>query len=283
MNPIGMDPIMVFDNNDEGIVRTRAGLPLATSVGHPITSYRSLLQKVAALHYHNPRFKLLFRGQSKDYKSIVKDRETSHSNLFPSLLRGNVGEDKKALLDRRFQQLRRAEDMLVKRIHEREIMVHQLVRWAVLQHYHVCPTPLLDVTHSLQSALSFASSNNSNSGYLYVLAVPQTTVPISISLESLTQVVDLQQLCPPDALRPHFQSAALIGDYPIVTSTEMTHGRAAMIGNNFSCRLLSKFSLSSIKAWGAEGFRPIASSVLFPDDADSWYKPTQEIRMAIGT
>jgi len=263
MIPLGIDPIMAFDSESEDIINCRrTGLPLAARSGHLVSSYPELLKKVAALHFHNPRFKLLFRGQANDYKSIVNDRETIHSNLFPALLRGQIGENKKDLVERRFAVLSRAEYALKKRLAIQELHTHQLVRWAILQHYEVCPTPLLDVSYSLHSALSFAVIAGADIGYLYVLAVPQISGPITTSLESLTQTIDLTQVCPPDALRPHFQSAVLIGDYPILTSTEMTHSGKAMIGNNFSCRLLSKFQLGSLATWTEQGFHPTEHSIL---------------------
>ena len=102
MKPIGIDPIMAFDENTDHIVRCdQVGLPLAARPGHRVTSYRDLLRKIAELQYHNPRFTLLFRGQSLDHKSIVNDREAIHSNLFPSLLRGLKGEEKAELLGKK--------------------------------------------------------------------------------------------------------------------------------------------------------------------------------------
>src|SRR5437667_8777920 len=95
---------------------------------------------------------------------------------------------------------------------------------ALLQHYQVVATPLLDVTHSLQTALSFALADNRDEVYLFALAVPQLTGPISVSIESMTQVVDLTQVCPPAALRPHFQSGLLISDYPVIDNARASHG-----------------------------------------------------------
>jgi hypothetical protein len=282
MNPIGIDPIMAFDDKTDHIINCdRVGLPLAARPGLRVVSYRDLLRKIAELQYHNPRFTLLFRGQPHDYKSIYNNKETSHSSLFPSLLRGSQGRKKIDLLRERFAKLKKAEDLLADKIRNTEVLRHQIVRWAVLQHYEVCSTPFLDVSFSLQTALSFSVDAENNAGYLYVLAIPQAAGPISTSLESLTQIVDLQKLCPPEALRPHFQCGALISDYPILTDVESTHGKKGMIGNNFACRLLSKFRLESIGAWSGEGFQPTAASVLYPNDKDSWFEPTQEIKTAI--
>lgn len=148
----------------------------------------------------------------------------------------------------------------------------QIVRWAILQYYKVCPAPLFDVTKSLQTALSFATSPNRDNGFLYVFGFPQLTGVVSISIESMTQVVDLSQLCPPQALHPHFQTAFLAGDYPAINSREQSHGQNEMIGNNFSCRLLAKFRLTNCSAWVSEGFKATPQKLLFPNRKDEWYR-----------
>lgn len=184
-------------------------------------------------------------------------------------------------LDRRFALLALAEEELKKRLAVREIYRDRILRWAILQHYEVVATPLLDVTQSLQTALSFALSDDRDEGYLFALAFPQLTGPISVSIEAMTQVVDLTQVCPPEALRPHFQSALLVGDYPVVDNTRSSHGGKGMIGNNFSCRLLSKFKLTNGRKWFDEGFAPTRRDVLFPNPYDGWFAEVDGIKRGI--
>ena len=81
------------------------------------------------------------------------------------------------------------------RLRQADIYHNEFVRWAILQHYEVCSTPLLDVTHSLQSALSFAIGDGASEGYLFVLALPHLTGPISVSIGSKTIAIDLTQTC----------------------------------------------------------------------------------------
>ena len=147
----------------------------------------------------------------------------------------------------------------------------RIVRWAILQHYEICPTPLLDVTLSLQIALSFATSpQHPDEGYLYVFAVPLLNGPISVSTESMTQVIDLAQIFPPNALRPHFQSGILLSDYPEYTGREQTHQGRGGIENDFGCRLLAKLHLVNMATWRDEGFQPTHPAILFPDAIDIW-------------
>lgn len=166
----------------------------------------------------------------------------------------------------------------MKELPQADIHRNQYVRWAIIQHYEICPTPLLDLTQSLQSALSFAIGDGRKEGYLFVLAFPHLTGPVSVSVESMTQTIDLTQLCPPEALRPHFQSGVLVGDFPSFESLETTHGGEGMIGNNFSCRLLTKFHLANCASWRAEGFTSTPQAILFPNDRDRWFSALRAIK-----
>jgi len=276
---------MVFDAEHDEIVNSAAdsvatpGFVLSNRDGHAVSSYVELLTKVASLSYYNRRFQLLFRGQKTDYKM---SSSTNTSDLYPSILRQFVSKrsERRNALDREFDLLRTAEQLLVEHIRNRDLVESQIVRWAILQHYEVCKTPLPDVTASLQSALTFAIGDR-NEGYLYVLAFPQLTGGVSVSIESKTQVINLSQICPPVALRPHFQQGLLAGDYPEIRSREQSHGQSGMRGNNFSARLLTKFKLQNCHAWRTEGFTPTPDDLLFPNAIDPWYDLTQRVRKKI--
>jgi len=285
MEILTKNTIMVFDAEHEHIVNSAAddvptpGFVLSNRDGHEVRSYIELLQKVAALSFYNRRFRLLFRGQKADYKM---GGSAKTSDLYPSILRGftaNPG-DRKDQLDHAFKTLEKAESLLAQEIRNRELVESQIVRWAVLQHYEVCRTPLLDVTASLQSALTFAIGDR-NEGWLYVLAFPQLTGGVSVSVESQTQVIDLSQICPPEALRPHFQQGLLASEYPEIRSRSQSHGQRGMRGNNFAARLLTKFRLVDCRAWQAEGFAPTPDSVLFPNAVDPWFAKTKAVKVAL--
>lgn len=273
-------PFMAFLPTESEIVRCDAvGLPLACKDGHPVRSYVELLRKVAALSYHNSRFQLLFRGQRKDHRINMKGEPANRSSLYPSILRPIAGPRRDLLLESRFERLARAEAYLGEELGDQDVRTLRIVRWAILQHYEVCETPLLDATLALQTALTFATSDSkSGDGFVYVFAVPQLTGPVSISTESMTQTVDLSQVCPADALRPHFQSGVLICDYPEYTNRHETHNKLGFVANSFACRLLSKFHLLDIGNWPSEGFTPTSKKILFPDVHDAWHKATQAVR-----
>ncbi|WP_133512954.1 FRG domain-containing protein [Candidatus Thiosymbion oneisti] len=73
--------------------------------------------------------------------------------------------ERRNALDREFELLKNAEQLLVEHIRRRDLIENQIVRWAILQHYEVCKTPLLGVTASLQSALTFAIRDRSERRY----------------------------------------------------------------------------------------------------------------------
>lgn len=286
MEPLLNEKVYTYSSkNGQGL--SKAGLPLSTQSAYPVKSYFELLRAVAHLQFYNRRFRLLFRGQDKDYNTphiVARASTPFRSNLYPSILRGQIGKRKSDILPSRFDRLFKAEELLKSKSSDGYMHKHKLIRWAMLQHYEVCPTPLLDVTYSLDVALSFAALSQGGSGNLFVLAIPQTSGPISTSLESGTQVIDLQQFCPPDVLRPHFQNGCLVGDYPIIDGPDDTHGgrrKGAGIGNNFACRLLAKFQLESLNGWDKEGFYRKTKAVLFPNKEDKWYAKMLEIKSAI--
>lgn len=287
MHPLSIDTYMVFHPDHNDIVNAQdvapAGFVLSNRSGHQVSSFIELLKKIAKLSYHNSRFHLYFRGQSKDYSTNYRGEPISTSSLYPSILRPTGTENRKDALRKRFDKLAYAEDLLkALPISIGDLHQNQLIRWALLQHYEVTPTPLLDVTLSLQSALSFALNGSREEGYLYVLALPHPHGPLSVSLESMTQIVDLAQVCPPEALRPHFQSGQLLSDYPAVSSVELSHDGRGMRGNNFAARLLSKFRLTNCRNWEAEGFTPTPDSILYPNEADQWYREIAPIKAKLG-
>ena len=282
VNVLGDGKFVVFDSSERHAERMRVDLTLAAGSAHRVQRYDELLKRVATLSFHNSRFRLLFRGQTNDYRIESHDGTGGRSVLFPSILRKSKASPKQ-----RFARLRQAERLLVDEL-PREDSLHlnlPLSRWAILQHYEVCETPLLDVTHSLQVALSFAFGDQKNrpkdDAFLYVLAVPHLTGPVSVSIESMTQTIDLSQLCPPEALRPHFQSGSLLSDYPGRQELGQRRTTSSLVPDDFACRLLTKFHLVDLRKWKRQGFSQIPTDLLFPNASDRWYALTREVKKAL--
>jgi hypothetical protein len=179
--------------------------------------------------------------------------------------------------------LRNAEEMFSEHfsrstfLGRQRIVRHRLLRWAILQHYEVCGTPLLDVTHSLRVAASFATNNGSDSEpVLYVLAVPSLSGSISASSEQGLQTIRLSSICPPDARRPYFQEGYLLGEYPdLATFHEKQNYRPHEV--DFGRRLLAKFRLPREGFWSKD-YTAIPNEALYPDERDRLVTFTEEIK-----
>lgn len=231
-----------------------------------VRSFLELTTLVAELQFKNREHVLLFRGQDKDYLN-----KAGNSTLKPELFRriglSNPGRDK---LIPAFEKLRIKEQALVRCYTDagfadsKRLTRQQILRWAILQHYRICATPLLDVTQSLRVAASFAThGNRSNEGYLFVIGVPNISGAITASAEAGLQIVRLASACPPTALRPHVQQGFLVGEYPDMRSMDQK-GQYLANEIDFGLRLVAKFSFNLTKFWQGGSFPPVAEVDLYP-------------------
>jgi hypothetical protein len=182
----------------------------------PVDSYPQLVAVAAFLSVMNKTMVLLFRGQrgnweptpslfrrewtppSKELGAVVLEDDRAH---YLALL-AKVGDLVYPILKRRG---------LPRWRHLRD---RPPARWAVIQHYELWPTPLLDFTTSLRVAASFAFGCDSRSreGFLFIVGVD------SISSDLMTHcgpelAVRLNSVCPPSVIRPHLQDGVLVGRY----------------------------------------------------------------------
>lgn len=234
--------------------------------GHDVESYLDLARKVAELQFLNRDHVLLFRGQSKDYLTTK-----GNSMLKASIFR-NEGKKvpSKATLEKRFQTLRLAEKLLVTAYSAaglkgiERLRRHRLIRWSILQHYEVCLTPLLDVTHSLRVAASFATTDNdSQEAFLYAFGVPNLSGAITASSEAGLQIVRLSSACPPDAVRPHIQEGYLVGEYPEIPDYgQQSH--YAFYEMDFGRRMVAKFRFNPQTFWASSIYPPAKHEALYP-------------------
>ena len=183
--------------------------------GRLVTTYFELATKVAELQFRNREYVLLFRGQRKDYKTTQKN-----STLKPSLFRLDGRKPPSdAVLQQRFEVLRNAEEHLIQKYVAQglpdslRLKRQRVIRWAILQHYEVCATPLLDVSQSLRIAASIGTHNNdTDEAFVFVLGVPNLSGAITASSEGSLQIIRLSSACPPSAVRPHIQEGYLLGE-----------------------------------------------------------------------
>jgi hypothetical protein len=236
-----------------------------------VRSYAELVEHVAELSFNNPEYLLFFRGQSVDYR--IDSLTTIHTALFRSYKpdgRLNTLEIKN-----RFSLLENAEEAIAERFNLPEkfnqtvrerIQKYSILRWALLQHYGVCLTPLLDITHSLRVACSFAFQEGGGEPFIFVLGLPQISGSITTSSEHGIQVLRLLSICPPIALRPHYQEGYLVGEFPTISFQQKAHYDRAEL--DMANRLVCKFRLAKHEKFWSSSFGEIPREALFPDDRD---------------
>jgi len=195
-------------------------VPLQAHVGkgtvaraEPLTvgSYRELMEHVAQLAHANKDYLLFFRGQDRDYLN-----KAGSSTIYPSIYRGERLSARQ--LELRVDVLKSAAKRLCDALLANGITGHaevhrrRYIQWSILQHYEVCPTPLLDLTHGLRVACSFAFlSQGREDPVVFVFALPYVTNRVSINSEYDLVMVRLLGICPPQALRPYFQDGYMAG------------------------------------------------------------------------
>jgi hypothetical protein len=211
---------------------------------------------------------LLFRGQHNDHRTVK-----GNSTLKPTLFRlAGAKLPTPKIFEDRFVRLARAEARLVATYDQQKFLGrdrlkrHRILRWAILQHYEVCSTPLLDVTQSLRIAASFAThENNSSEAFVFVFGVPNLSGAITASSEASLQIVRLSSACPPDAVRPHLQEGYLLGEYPEITDFQQKT-KYSYYEMDFGRRLIAKFRFNPSTFWSSKNFPPASKEALYPQE-----------------
>ena len=224
-----------------------------------VPSYRSLVNKVAEIAFNNPELALFYRGQQREYESTKFG-----TSIYPSIYR-QKSESRKSreVLEERYEILNKANDLLIKEFEKERLggvavlRKFQEVSWAILQHYEICDTPLLDITHSLRVACSFALKDANASGIVYVLGMPHTNGSISYYADEQQINLRLLSICPPIAMRPHFQEGYLTGTFP----PHQPGPRKSQY--DVARKLVAKFRIKKNTFWD-DNFHEIPHEALFP-------------------
>jgi hypothetical protein len=231
-----------------------------------VETYDDLVRDVAQIMYHNRNLTLFYRGQSKDYKD--DDRTT----IKPSIYRKKPDE-KRVMLKERFTLLNYQSEELKRLFKESKVKYagrdlinkYPEIAWSLLQHYEVCDTPLLDITHSLHVACSFAfDRNRGKTGVIYVLGMPWQSDPFGYNSYEELLNIKLLSVSPPQANRPYFQEGFLAGPFP----NYQLDNSARATQFDFARRLIAKFEIpmDSKNFWGV-GFNRIPTEKLYqPND-----------------
>lgn len=222
-------------------------------------SYRDLVEKAAFLAHLNKDHLLFYRGQGADFQN-----KGGSSSFYPSIYRGErLSRDE---IEYRFRVLDESGRQLkglfrTKGLQGRDDIIRKnYVRWGVLQHYGVSSTPLLDFTHSLRVACSFAQIlSDDSSAFVYIFGLPYISNRITINSEHDLVNVRLLSISPPQAIRPYFQEGYLAG------TTDITWEYSDKTELDFNRRLIAKFKILNNEIFWGAGFQMIPKEVLFPD------------------
>ena len=239
-----------------------------------VPTYTDLVREVAELAYKNKDHLFFYRGQDSDYLNKAES-----STYYPTIYRSDFLTSQE--IRARFEMLELAEHYLADAFDQADLEGRQDVRrksyiaWSILQHYGVCDTPLLDMTHSLRVAATFAQLNNPNEqGVIAIFGMPYMTNRITYNSEHDLVIVRLLSICPPLALRPYFQEGYLAG------TLDITRDYLNKSELDFNNRLVAKFSIPNDRSFWGKNFEGIPEDLLFPRD-DRMANICKEVRRRV--
>lgn len=272
MDTIGLEDLWTFKDSGQSaeVSDCRA---VRTSRGHKVSDFFELAAKIAELQFRNRSQVLFFRGQQCDW--IAENQPHIGSTLRPKIFRRPTHPQNSNWLSPRFERLQEIEPQLVQTFRDNdflgadEIAKYRILRWAILQHYEICATPLLDVTQSQRIGASFASvGNKTKSAFLFVLGVPNVSGAITASAEAGLQTIRLSSVCPPTAMRPHIQEGFLLGEYPEIGDIDQKHNYS-LHEVDFGKRLVAKFRFDPTQFWTNRGqFQEVGPRALYPTEKE---------------
>lgn len=226
-----------------------------------VDSYDDLVKDVAQILHRNRNLTLYYRGQSNDFRN--HDGRTS---ILPTIYRKKgksrlMLKKRFDLLNDKLKQLRLLfKESSIQYAGTRMLYKYPEIAWALLQHYEICDTPLLDLTHSLHVACSFAfDRNEGDTGVIYVLGMPWQTDAIGYNTYEELVNLRLLSVCPPQAQRPFFQEGYLAGPFP----NYQLDNTNRVVQFDFARRLVSKFEIPIADYFWGDGFSRIPSDKLY--------------------
>lgn len=228
------------------------------SIPLKVDTFRELVKVVARISNHNPDHSLFYRGQTREY--LLKSNSTS---VYPTIYRKPGASLKINELQDRYDTLEKFSEELLNQLEKLDVdNIAKLKKfpeliWSILQHYGVCPTPLLDVTHSLRVAASFALNEADEEAIILVFAFPYPNGTISYYVEEELLNIRLLSACPSAALRAHFQEGFLLGNFPQKVNKKQPY-------LDFARRLIAKLKIVKEGFWD-DDFHAIPNTALYPD------------------
>jgi len=280
METVGEKKLWSFIDQETKIAKVKCST-IRGSSGYKVDSFLNLAKCVAELQFRNRDLLLMFRGQPLDKKN-----QATNTSLKPTIFRCETSRINQDEFKHRYCTLNKAEAELIEAYKTsgmrdiKTLLRQQIVRWSILQHYQVCDTPMLDLTHSLRIAASFASLKKTDESYVMVVGVPNLSGAITACADAGVQIIRLSGVCPPSAIRPHIQEGYLLTEYPEMSSFDQTL-QYKPFEMDFGRRLVAKFKFEPKEFWKkSKGFPQIKENALYPK-ADPMLKITQAIQQKL--
>jgi FRG domain len=236
-----------------------------------VASFRDLIEGVAFLGSMNKRLTLFYRGQTRNvdplpmlFRESWPCFDSGHDFAINTANRKSYWDALQGL-GQHVYKICDSEELGLPRW--RGLRDIREVQWAVVQHYQLWPTPLIDLTSSLRAAASFAMDfrrgepDAPRTGFVYVVGMPHSTGSISYDIDQQLVLARLQSACPPVAKRPHYQEAFLAGRFPIYQLVEGLVEKSSLIR-----RLIAKFELRDAGQFWNEDFPLVGERALLPDE-----------------
>ncbi len=254
----------LWSHESYGLQKRQSVNDIRISRSKTVKTFSELVREIAVISSKNPDLNLLFRGQRREHRD-----QKIGTSLLPSLFRvdkKNIkGRDRKNIIEGRYDKLQEASEFLLKKYKAlgwtglRDLRTFKELAWAILQHYEVCDTPLLDVTSSLRVACSFALQKTQKRGFIYVIGLPYLNGSISYYTSEKLMNIRLLSICPPMAIRPYFQEGYVVGSFPLdgIESRRINTSDVAR-------RLVAKFRIPTKGFWDKQ-FPEIPKKALRPD------------------
>ncbi len=223
-----------------------------------IDSYEKLIDAIAQISFYNRDYALFYRGQKREYLD-----DSNCAKIFPQIYRKDDNYNLEGLWEKLNETDRKLKvhfEANYKKFAGTSIFLkYGELRWAIMQHYLVEKTPILDVTHSPYVAASFAQfKNKNNNGIIYVLGASSFSNTIDIFPEDDLVLIRLLSFCLPKAKRPYLQEAYAIGPYPNFKLNQDSEKYKF----NFSRRLIAKFSIPNSKSFWGDGYSAMPDHLL---------------------
>jgi hypothetical protein len=240
-----------------------------------VNSYAELTDMVAKLAFFNRGHVLFFRGQPEEY-CLGSEYPTIYPTMFRKIIKGEATKKKlEETLDVEEEILKIKNHHRKPRFHgAKSILESDHIRWALLQHYEICDTPLIDVTQSLHVAASFAIKNKPKTkdakGIIYVVALPWPSKNYHSNKEEGLYLVRLAGITPPQAKRPYRQEA-----YAAMSINVDKKPIDNIDVYDLTNRLVCKFEINNSPEFWSDAIKPLPESFLAPKE-DVFYKFMKE-------